>query len=165
MSNKEFIKHLEDYFTEVEFTDHARRKIDSLLNQYADKINDNWQWKYAKSEKKALYFRTLLKRAKKHSYPPLYERALPIVRLTEQQFNDIAEKICNTHNITLEELKGRERMAHYVYARIDFVNAVWKKHPSVTLKSIGRYLKKDHSTIIHYRRAIEAMSEEAAKAI
>jgi len=55
----------------------------------------------------------------------------------------------------LEALKSKNRCRDYVDARTIFSH-ISKQH-DFTLKSIGRYIRRDHTTIIHHVRKAESL--------
>lgn len=59
-------------------------------------------------------------------------------------------EICKLHNID-PELAKRKREQAQVAVRTHFVRHLFMKYERVTLKSIGRFLGRDHSTVIHMR--------------
>lgn len=59
-------------------------------------------------------------------------------------------KICKLHNLDPVTAKTK-REEPLVAARTHFVRYLFLKYDRVTLKSIGRFLGRDHSTVIHMR--------------
>lgn len=64
----------------------------------------------------------------------------------------ILMRICNSHKITLTELKGPSRKRNLVTARRECVTAL-KTELDLTVADIGRVLQRDHSTIISLLKA------------
>ena len=64
---------------------------------------------------------------------------------------EIIEKVCNFWGITEEELFGKERTNLYVKARREVSRELRKL--GLSYPSIGKILKKDHTTIIHYLKS------------
>ena len=59
-------------------------------------------------------------------------------------------KICKLHNVDPGEAKqGRQQSK--VRVRTHFVRHIISKYENVTLKDIGYFLGRDHSTVIHMR--------------
>jgi chromosomal replication initiation ATPase DnaA len=59
-------------------------------------------------------------------------------------------KICELHNLDPVTAKTK-REEPLVAARTHFVRYLFLKYDRVTLKSIGKFLGRDHSTVIHMR--------------
>lgn len=57
-----------------------------------------------------------------------------------------AHKVCKYYGITLEQLVGKKRDRYIVQARRDFCHLTKKN----TKQSVGRFLKRDHTIVIHY---------------
>ncbi len=59
---------------------------------------------------------------------------------------DQAYKVCKFYGIDLELLIGKKRDRYLVQARRDFCHLTKKN----TKKSVGRFLQRDHTMVIHY---------------
>jgi hypothetical protein len=62
-----------------------------------------------------------------------------------------AEDICNIYGISMDNLKGKERYHTYVMARVHFCRHMRLIH-NASFKTLGKFLNRDHTTIIHYFR-------------
>jgi chromosomal replication initiation ATPase DnaA len=71
----------------------------------------------------------------------------------------IAEAVCVLQGISIEDLRGKARFRHLVYARKLFAYAVGQIYPDITYVNRGLYLGKDHSTICHYISEIEGLMD------
>jgi len=63
---------------------------------------------------------------------------------------DIAYQVCRKHEIELKDLQSKARTRHFVVARIEFTKRCLKEL-NKSMNQIGRFLNKDHTTIIYYR--------------
>ena len=63
---------------------------------------------------------------------------------------DIAYQICRKHEIELKDLQSKARTRHFVAARIEFTKRCLKEL-NKSMNQIGRFLNKDHTTIIYYK--------------
>jgi len=63
---------------------------------------------------------------------------------------DIAYQVCKKHELTLENLRSKERTRHHVLARIEFTERCCIEL-NKSLNAVGRFLNKDHTTILYYR--------------
>ena len=59
-------------------------------------------------------------------------------------------KICKTHNLDPVTAKTNRKQEN-VSARTHFVRYLYLKYDQVTSKRIGRFLGRDHSTVLHMR--------------
>tara|TARA_B100000214_G_C23561906_1_gene443259 strand:+ start:75 stop:515 length:441 start_codon:yes stop_codon:yes gene_type:complete len=57
-----------------------------------------------------------------------------------------AHKVCKYYGISLDQLVGKKRDRYLVQARRDFCHLTKKN----TKQSVGRFLKRDHTMVIHY---------------
>ena len=63
---------------------------------------------------------------------------------------DIAHQVCKKHEITIDNLKSKERTRDHVLARIEFTKrCVIELNKSMA--SIGKFLGRDHTTAIYYK--------------
>tara|TARA_R100000781_G_scaffold9377_5_gene8163 strand:+ start:2970 stop:3281 length:312 start_codon:yes stop_codon:yes gene_type:complete len=63
---------------------------------------------------------------------------------------DIAHQVCKKHEITIDNLKSKERTRDHVLARIEFTKrCVIELNKSMS--AIGKFLGRDHSTAIYYK--------------
>jgi len=65
--------------------------------------------------------------------------------------HDIAEQVCLKHGLTLENLKSKERTRDHVIARIEFTKRCMKEL-NKSLSAVGRFLNKDHTTVLYYSK-------------
>lgn len=69
--------------------------------------------------------------------------------ISDQMFDHYALQICQMYGITLKELKGKDRYFQLVMARVHFCRYMRLEHKA-SVTALGRYLNRDHSTVIHY---------------
>jgi hypothetical protein len=69
---------------------------------------------------------------------------------------DEASKIGEVE-ISIDDLKSRSRVHEIAMARQIFFNIVWREYSgrNISLKDIGRYMGRDHSTVLHSLRVHE----------
>jgi len=60
-----------------------------------------------------------------------------------------AERIAYIYNTNLKELQSSCRQQNMVSARVHFCRYV-RLHSDMSLKQIGKFLRKDHTSIVHY---------------
>lgn len=81
----------------------------------------------------------------------------------------LAGEVCATHKITLAELTGHSTAQRLVQVRHEFM---WKARamtredgrPRFSFPQIGRFLGRDHTSVIHgMRRYAERQAAEASK--
>ena len=63
---------------------------------------------------------------------------------------DLAHQVCRKHEIELKDLQSKARTRHLVVARIEFTKRCLKEL-NKSMNQIGRFLNKDHTTIIYYK--------------
>lgn len=80
---------------------------------------------------------------------------------TRITLREIADQICEKHDVTLAELRCPRRVACLVLARHEFW---WRaKHETVqSLPAIGRFLNKDHTSALHGIRRYQALLDKSA---
>lgn len=135
MTDKEFIKDLKDYFTEIEWNDKHVEKVSSMLNRYRDKVSKE----------------PLIKI--KHIKVPVTNKLQygnSRSNLSLETMNEILNQVAKDEGIRPEDIKGLERDTEFVDARIEFTRRVLKKNGSQTYKSIAKVLNRHHSTVLHY---------------
>lgn len=71
--------------------------------------------------------------------------------ISDEMFDNYALRICEMYGITLSELKSKDRRFELVMARVHFCKYMRIEHKASTI-ALGRYLNRDHSSIVHYFR-------------
>lgn len=66
----------------------------------------------------------------------------------------IEKIICREFSISSEQLKCKSRNKELVFARHLMCYLIKKYSPHYSLKSIGTYLKRDHTSVIHAIKCI-----------
>ncbi len=59
-----------------------------------------------------------------------------------------AQRIAHMYGTTLQEMKGKRKFHNIVSARAHFCRYV-RLHSNMPLTQLGRFLKRDHTTIMH----------------
>lgn len=65
--------------------------------------------------------------------------------------------VCSWYGLTAEELKSRSREQHITVPRHHFCWVVYRNRIDVSYPMLGRYLGKDHTTIVHSVNTFEDM--------
>lgn len=84
---------------------------------------------------------------------------LPLPGFTPEVVRDTLRAAAAAHGVTVEDLRGAGREQRIAYARQDAMARlrgldVYGRRPS--LAQVGRWLNRDHSTVLHGIRAHEA---------
>jgi len=66
----------------------------------------------------------------------------------EQTWHDVMRAVCQTYNMTPDEIQSQNRKQEVMFARHMFCY-LCRKHLSMPLSGIGKILMRDHSTIIN----------------
>ena len=84
----------------------------------------------------------------------------PIGPMDLRSVTRILSDVCYRHAITLSALKGKERFQPLVRARHE---AMWLLHhalPNCSLTQIGRWMERDHTTVIHGIRKHQSLLDQ-----
>lgn len=73
--------------------------------------------------------------------------------------------VCSYYGLTAEELKSKCREAHIVVPRHHFCWVVYRNRIDVSYPMLGRYLGRDHTTIVHSVETFENMKGTMKKHI
>ena len=66
---------------------------------------------------------------------------------------DIAHQVCKKHEITIDNLKSKERTRDHVLARIEFTKrCAYELNKS--LGAIGKFLNRDHTVAYYYKNKV-----------
>ena len=83
-------------------------------------------------------------------------------KYTDRQLFEIAIRVnCEQHEITPEQVLMKTQKRQNVEARMMISNLLIKE--GLSHSDIGRFVKKDHSTIIHYRNLHDDLMKTEAK--
>jgi chromosomal replication initiation ATPase DnaA len=63
---------------------------------------------------------------------------------------DIAHQVCRKHEITIDNLKSKERTRDRVIARIEFTKRC-ASELNKSMSTIGKFLNRDHTTAQYYK--------------
>jgi len=88
-------------------------------------------------------------------------------KATLKSMDQVAAGVAAMHGFTLAEIKGRCRQKRICQARFAVIAALRAERnrhgePRWSLPAIGRFLNRDHTTIIHALRRVEAATGVAA---
>lgn len=73
--------------------------------------------------------------------------------------------VCSWYGLTAEELKSRSREQHIALPRHHFCWVVYRNRIDVSYPMLGRYLGRDHTTIVHSVTLFEDMKAAMQKHI
>ncbi len=73
---------------------------------------------------------------------------------TEVTIDRILEKVAKKYGITVEDIKGTKRTKEIAYARHISIYLI-RKLTDLSLPQIGKYMKRDHSTVISSLKTVE----------
>lgn len=63
---------------------------------------------------------------------------------------DIAHQVCVKHEITIDNLKSKERTREHVLARIEFTKRCVSEL-NKSMGAIGKFLGRDHTVALYYK--------------
>jgi|TARA_R110001632_G_scaffold217919_1_gene346796 hypothetical protein len=72
----------------------------------------------------------------------------------KERENAIIKKVCDSYEITIDELKGTSRNRNFVVPR-QIISYIFRDYFNYTLKQIGYILKKNHATIIYNVKTVK----------
>lgn len=75
---------------------------------------------------------------------------------------DIIHRVARAHGLTSEDLRGQSRAHRIVRARRAAIAAILEARPRASLAQIGRWMEKDHTTVLHALRAMGLSTEGSA---
>ncbi len=81
--------------------------------------------------------------------------SVPVTVLVDKIFKAVSD----TYGVSVEDIKSLGRSKNIIQARNVCMYVMKKLIPNMTLKEIGAYFKKDHSTVINSLDKIEALIE------
>lgn len=93
-----------------------------------------------------------------YHYPEVYEQVQEVARDNRAIFTlkRCLSVICSHYGVTPEELKSKSRVQNIVIPRHHFCWVVYRNRIDVSYPMIGRFLGKDHTTIVHAVNKFEA---------
>jgi chromosomal replication initiation ATPase DnaA len=71
----------------------------------------------------------------------------------KKTIEEIAETVCKYYDVSLELLKSKTRKREVVAVRQVAMNFA-KLYTGDSLKTIGQFFRRDHTTVIHSRRTV-----------
>ncbi len=124
MTAKEALKEIKDYFN-LDLLPYSEQRLLSILVML-DKTKT-----VTKIKKVYVY---------NHKEADLIEKRLDLI--------EEAQRIAYMYDTTLEEMQGKRRFTNIVAARAHFCRYA-KLHSDISFSSLGRFLKRDHTSIMH----------------
>jgi len=89
-------------------------------------------------------------------YIGTFKKFVPIGKLTKEE---ILKVICRELQMNFEEVKNRKtRLRDFVYAR-QLYAYFCKQYTNESLSKIGKFINKDHATMIHSIKQIKGLCE------
>lgn len=84
-------------------------------------------------------------------YPQVHAEIVASVAVNRPLYTmrNCLRAICLHYGVTPDEIKGRSRHQHIVVPRNHFCWVVYRNRIDVSYPMIGRFLGKDHTTIVH----------------
>lgn len=95
-----------------------------------------------------------------HHYPQVFEEIRTSVLDNRRVYTlrNCLRAICQHYDVTPEEIKSRVREQRVVVPRHHFCWAVYRNRIDMSYPMIGRFLGKDHTTIVHAVATFEEIS-------
>jgi len=63
---------------------------------------------------------------------------------------DLCIKVCKYYNVTVDDFRSSKRDRYLVIARLDFCHLVKKNNNYFATTSVGRFMNRDHTTVLYY---------------
>ena len=131
MTSDQFISQLEAFlWPDISFADRHKQRIKSLLTEYKPPVY--------KTEK-------VVERVVVEKLITTQMQSVESIDLAAE-----AKEACEMYEVTERDFFSNVRRQDFVSARCHFSRAVLYKCPSYSRSKLARFLKKDHTTIIHY---------------
>ena len=73
----------------------------------------------------------------------------------------IIQKACKLRGVTIEELRSNSRIRHIVETRQCICRLLKDYFPKIKLVKIGKYINRDHGTVIHGLDVVETVYDVA----
>lgn len=92
-------------------------------------------------------------------YPQVYEEIKASVtdKKKSHSLKRCFHSVCSWYGVTAEELKSKSREQRVAVPRHHFCWVVYRNRIDVSYPMIGRYLNRDHTTIVHSVAAFDNM--------
>lgn len=68
------------------------------------------------------------------------------------ELDQLGQTVANMYGVTVERMKSRSKLTELVEARVIF-SLIARHDCEKTFKTIGQWMKRDHSTIMHHFKA------------
>jgi hypothetical protein len=96
------------------------------------------------------------------NYTPYETRVVFDLAPSRKSMKDIAmDVLYDFPGVTLAEIKGSHRSRSIVEARQLTMYEIHRQRPDLSYPAIGRFLNKDHTTVLHAVKKIAAMKDTA----
>ncbi len=70
-----------------------------------------------------------------------------------------SEMVARVYNVPLDLVTGKARVGDACLARYHMVHVVMNNHPDIKVSTVGRFLKKDHTSVLYGLRKISRSKE------
>jgi len=160
MSAKHFIKDLEDYLVDVEFTDPVKKRIESIYLKYVkesvriepvyrDRVIDRTVKEPVYIEKiKTVYIDSVSGKFLN------FKRVSGLIQ-NGQEFDAVVDSVCEYWRADKDKVLGKCRERRYTFPRFFLAHCL--REMGMTLTDIGRLLNRDHTTILQQLRVSQNM--------
>ena len=92
--------------------------------------------------------------------PAAYDVALPTPPMVRSRAESIAYEVASRAGLRVEDLKGANRKRQYSWPRQVAMTRI-RRETGLSLPEIGRLFRRDHTTVLHAIRAVDARMEKA----
>lgn len=89
-----------------------------------------------------------------------YDLALPLPPMARDRAESIAYEVASRAGLRVEDLKGANRKRRFSWPRQVAMTRIYRE-AGLSLLEIGRMFRRDHTTVIHAIRAVDARMEKA----
>jgi chromosomal replication initiation ATPase DnaA len=102
-----------------------------------------------------------------YHYPEVYTEVQEVARDNRAIYTmkRCLRAVCLYYGVTEEELKSKSREQHIVVPRHHFCWVVYRNRLDVSYPMLGRFLSKDHTTIVHAVNKFEENKDKYLAAI
>lgn len=102
-----------------------------------------------------------------YHYPSIYQDIEERVRVnrTIYSMKRCFHSVCSWYGVRADELKSKSREQHIAIPRHHFCWVVYRNRLDVSYPMLGRYLNRDHTTIVHSVDTFERMKDALRKEV
>ncbi len=102
-----------------------------------------------------------------YHFPEVYEQVQEVARDNRAIYTmkRCLSVVCSHYDVTEKEVKSKNREQHIVVPRQHFCWVVYRNRLDISYPMLGRFLSKDHTTIIHAVNKFEENKDKYLAAI